>query len=362
MVEQPVVEPVETTTATTITATATTHRPAALGDRPSAHRQGADRRHGLAMGFVVVVLAAFVALANGGRADAATDPVPPIVVPTPADPTTALPTVDGPPAIPEVADIVEADPGLAARVQEALNALPGGMPVPGTADSGDPDGGNTATIGIAVPDGENASNVVVVILLLTVLSVAPSVLIMMTSFTRIVVVMSLTRNALGIPQLPPQQVIVGLSLFLTMFVMGPTLSELNDVALQPLLDGSVSITEAADAASGPMRSFMLDYTREPELELFLDASETATPVARDEVPMTALIPAFVLSELKSAFILGFIIFVPFLVIDLVVSAVLTSLGMMMLPPTFVSLPMKLLLFILLDGWSLVVGTLLRSYQ
>lgn len=318
------------------------------------------------MAVLALAAAVLALLAGPGRAAAAGDPppdtIPPIELPQPDDPTTALPTLPGPPSIPEVNEAVEVDPGFAAEVREALNDLPNGVPVPGTADAGDPDGGNTATIGIGLPDADNASNVVVVILLLTVLSVAPSVLIMMTSFTRIVVVMSLTRNALGIPQLPPQQVVVGLSLFLTLFVMGPTLSELNDVALQPLLDGKLSVTEAADEASGPMREFMLEYTREPELELFLDATETATPVARDEVPLTALIPAFVLSELKSAFILGFIIFVPFLVIDLVVSAVLTSLGMMMLPPTFVSLPMKLLLFILLDGWALVVGTLLRSYQ
>jgi flagellar biosynthetic protein FliP len=143
--------------------------------------------------------------------------------------------------------------------------------------------------------------------------------------------------------------------------MGPTLSELNEVALQPLLNEQVSFTDAARAAEIPLREFMLDYTREGELKLFLDASGTATPIARDEVPLTALIPAFVLSELKSAFILGFMIMIPFLVIDLVVSAVLTSLGMMMLPPTFVSLPLKILLFILLDGWVLVTGTLLESY-
>ena len=320
----------------------------------------------VALGVLALLAALFALFAGPGRASAAGDPptdtLPPIELPLPSDTTTNLPTLPSPPSIPEVNEAVEVDLGFADQVREALNDLPNGFPVPGTADAGDADGGNTATIGIGVPDADNASNVVVVILLLSVLSVAPSVLIMMTSFTRIVVVMSLTRNALGIPQLPPQQVVVGLSLFLTLFVMGPTLSELNEVALQPLLDGQLSVTQAADEAAGPMREFMLQYTREPELELFLDASDTATPVARDEVPLTALIPAFMLSELKSAFILGFIIFVPFLVIDLVVSAVLTSLGMMMLPPTFVSLPMKLLLFILLDGWALVVGTLLRSYQ
>jgi flagellar biosynthetic protein FliP len=222
---------------------------------------------------------------------------------------------------------------------------------------------NTATIGIDIPDVTgDSSNVVVIILLLSVLSIAPSLLILTTSFTRIVIVMSLTRNALGIPQLPPQQVIVGLSLFLTLFVMGPTLSEMNEVGLQPLMNNEMSFTEAANEASGPLRDFMFEYTREPELQMFLDASSTATPVTKDEVPLTALIPAFVLSELKSAFILGFIIFVPFMVLDLVVSAVLTSLGMMMLPPTFVSLPLKLLLFILLDGWTLIIGTLLTSYR
>jgi flagellar biosynthesis protein FliP len=224
------------------------------------------------------------------------------------------------------------------------------------------DAADGTSIGIELPDvTEEPSNAVVLILVLSVLSIAPSILVMMTSFTRIVIVMSLTRNALGIPQLPPQQVIVGLSLFLTLFVMGPTLSELNEVALQPLLDQEVSFTEAAEAAEPAIRGFMMDYTREAELELFLDASGTETPVTRDEVPLTALIPAFVLSELKSAFILGFMIMIPFLVIDLVVSAVLTSLGMMMLPPTFVSLPLKILLFVLLDGWVLVTGTLLESY-
>jgi flagellar biosynthetic protein FliP len=235
--------------------------------------------------------------------------------------------------------------------------------LPGPSRLGDDDSDSTtATIGLEVPDltGE-PSNAVVIILLLSVISIAPSLLVLMTSFTRIVIVMSLTRNALGLPQLPPQQVIVGLSLFLTIFVMGPTLSEINDVGLQPLLDDEISISEALDRSEDPIRDFMLDYTREPELELFLDASGTETPVTRAEVPLNALVPAFVLSELKSAFILGFIIYVPFLVIDLVVSAVLTSLGMMMLPPTFVSLPLKLLLFILLDGWMLVTGTLLESY-
>jgi flagellar biosynthetic protein FliP len=238
-----------------------------------------------------------------------------------------------------------------------------GIELPSFPDLQSGDDSQNATIGLALPDVTgDSSNAVVIILLLSVLSIAPSLLILTTSFTRIVIVMSLTRNALGIPQLPPQQVIVGLSIFLSLFIMSPTLSDMNDVALQPLMNEEVSFTEAADAATVPLREFMLRSTREAELEMFLDASGTETPVVRDEVPLTALIPAFVLSELKSAFIMGFIIFVPFMVIDIVVSAVLTSLGMMMLPPTFVSLPLKLLLFILLDGWTLIVGTLLASYQ
>lgn len=290
----------------------------------------ADRRairHLLVGAFVALL--ALLGLAGG--AHASTEPIP-------------LPQPPVPPAVPAV-DLIIPD-------------APTGPVLPD-----DDTDGRTATIGLDVPNVTgDSSNAVVIILMLTVLSIAPSLLILTTSFTRIVIVMSLTRNALGIPQLPPQQVVVGLSLFLTLFVMGPTLSEMNELGLQPLLANELSFTDAADAAAGPLREFMLEHTREAELKLFLDASETATPVTRDEVPLTALIPAFVLSELKSAFILGFIIFVPFMVLDLVVSAVLTSLGMMMLPPTFVSLPLKLLLFILLDGWMLIIGTLLTSYR
>jgi flagellar biosynthesis protein FliP len=227
-----------------------------------------------------------------------------------------------------------------------------------------PDAGQgSANLELSFPDvTDNSSNTVVIILLLTVISVAPSLLVLCTSFTRIVIVLSLTRNALGIPQIPPQQVVVGLSLLLSLFVMGPTLSEMNEVALQPLMDGEITTSQALDAAQVPLRGFLLDHTREAELELFVDAADVATPVARDDVPLVALVPAFVLSELKSGFIIGFVIFVPFLVIDLVVSAVLMGLGMMMLPPSFVSLPFKLLLFVMLDGWLLVAGTLLSSYK
>ncbi len=229
----------------------------------------------------------------------------------------------------------------------------------GGTDAGD---ASDASIDVNFPNvTEESSNSVVIILLLTVLSIAPSLLVLCTSFTRIVIVLSLTRNALGIPTVPPQQVVVGLSLFLTLFIMGPTLSEMKEIALDPLLAGEITTGEALDLAQDPLRVFLLANTREGELEMFLDASNAETPVARDEVPLNALIPAFVLSELKSGFIIGFVIFIPFLIIDLVVSAVLMGLGMMMLPPSFVSLPFKLLLFVMLDGWMLVVGTLLTSY-
>lgn len=263
----------------------------------------------------------------------------------------------------------------AAAAMPAVAPTPPEVPeIPEVSDPFDRPTGNTGTPGVDEGDEsdasidvnfpnvtEESSNSVVIILLLTVLSIAPSLLVLCTSFTRIVIVLSLTRNALGIPTVPPQQVVVGLSLFLTLFVMGPTLSEMKEVALDPLLAGEITTGDALDAAQGPLREFLLAHTREGELEMFLDASKTETPVARDEVPLNALIPAFVLSELKSGFIIGFVIFIPFLIIDLVVSAVLMGLGMMMLPPSFVSLPFKLLLFVMLDGWMLVVGTLLTSY-
>jgi flagellar biosynthetic protein FliP len=304
---------------------------------------------------VVLALAAVALGALGGALATLVAGDVAVAAPDPIGAPTGTPTTPTPPTIPPIPDIPR-------PVGPAVPNSPIGPSTPVDQRTAD-DAPGSATIGIDVPDVTgDSSNAVVIILLLSVLSIAPSLLILTTSFTRIVIVMSLTRNALGIPQLPPQQVIVGLSLFLTLFVMGPTLSEMNESALQPLMANELSFTEAADAAAGPLREFMFDYTREQELELFLDASSTATPVTRDEVPLTALVPAFVLSELKSAFILGFIIFVPFMVLDLVVSAVLTSLGMMMLPPTFVSLPLKLLLFILLDGWTLIIGTLLTSYQ
>lgn len=220
-----------------------------------------------------------------------------------------------------------------------------------------------ASVTLELPDVEGApSQSVLIIIGLTLLSVAPALLIMVTSFTRIVIVLTLTRNALGLQGVPPNQVLAGLALFLSLFVMGPTLTKVNEDALQPLLDGKISQGEAWDEAVVPIRAFMLDQVRDDELELFTSAAGEERPESPEDVSLTALVPAFVLSELKTAFIIGFIVFIPFLVIDIVVSSSLMSMGMMMLPPTLVSLPFKLLLFVMVDGWGLVVRSLLTSFS
>lgn len=203
---------------------------------------------------------------------------------------------------------------------------------------------------------------VLIILMLTLLAIAPALLMMLTSFTRIVIVLSLTRNALGVNSIPPNQVVVGLSLFLSLFVMAPTLTEMNENALQPLLKGDLTYSEAYNEASAPLKTFMLKQTRKGELNLFIKASGQPAPVKREDVSMATLIPAFVLSELKTAFIIGFVVFVPFLIIDLVISSALMSMGMFMLPPVLVSLPFKLLLFVMVDGWALVVKSLITSFN
>jgi flagellar biosynthetic protein FliP len=203
---------------------------------------------------------------------------------------------------------------------------------------------------------------IIIILLLTVLAVAPALLVMLTSFTRIVIVLSLTRNALGLPSIPPNQVVIGLALFLSLFVMAPTLTKINDEALQPMLNGKLDFSHAYDKAQGPLRDFMLNQTRRGELNLFVNASGQKPPSSRDDVPLSTLIPAFILSELKTAFIIGFVVFIPFLIIDLVVSSTLMSMGMFMLPPVLVSLPFKLLLFVMVDGWALIVRSLITSFH
>ncbi|MCR6688156.1 flagellar type III secretion system pore protein FliP [Cellulomonas sp.] len=220
--------------------------------------------------------------------------------------------------------------------------------------------GDSVSVSVNGVNGTPSSSVVV-LLAITLLSVAPALLLMMTSFTKIFVVLAFTRNALGLQGVPPNQVLAGLALFLSMFVMAPVLGDVNADAVQPYLDGELTFSQAVDVGSGPLRDFMLDHTREQDLALLTRAADQPNPATPEDVPLATLIPAFLLSELRSAFIMGFVIFVPFLVIDLVVSAVLMAMGMMMLPPVMISLPFKVLLFVLVDGWGLVVTSLVRSY-
>lgn len=204
-------------------------------------------------------------------------------------------------------------------------------------------------------------NAIKIILLLTVLTLAPAILIMMTSFTRILIVFSFLRQALGTQNMPPNQLLVGLALFLTFFIMAPQFSEINQNALQPYLNNQISQDVAFHSTMAPLRRFMFSQTRESDLSLFLKLSKEPTPKTRADVGSMVLIPAFILSELKTAFQIGFIIFLPFLVIDLIVSSVLMAMGMMMLPPVVVSLPFKIMMFVMVDGWSLLVGSMVKSF-
>lgn len=208
---------------------------------------------------------------------------------------------------------------------------------------------------------ENVSTSVKLLLLLTVLSLAPSILILMTCFTRIVVVLSFVRTALAAQQMPPNQVIVGLSLFLTFFIMAPTFQQVNKEALTPLFNEKITLEQAYDKASVPFKEFMSAHTRQKDLQLFLDYAKVDKPKTVQDIPLSALVPAYAISELKTAFQIGFMIFIPFLVIDMVVASVLMSMGMMMLPPVMISLPFKILLFVMVDGWYLVVKSLLESF-
>lgn len=211
-------------------------------------------------------------------------------------------------------------------------------------------------------DGEQLSTTLQLLALLTILSIAPAILILTTAFTRIVIVLSFVRTALGTQAIPPNQVIVGLSLFLTFFVMGPTYQQIYDEAVKPMMatENPIGFEEALARATPPMRNFMLQHTYESDLMMFLDA-RGERPETREDVSLLALIPAFVISELKTAFIIGFYIFVPFVIIDLIVASVLMAMGMMMMPPIVVSLPAKVLVFILADGWSVLITALLAGY-
>ncbi len=218
----------------------------------------------------------------------------------------------------------------------------------------------TVGIGEATDPGQT-STALQILLVLTVLSMAPAILLMTTAFIRIVVVLSFVRQAIGTQQMPPNQIIIGLALFLTFFVMAPVFTQVNENALQPYLNKQINQEQALTAAVVPMREFMFKQAKEKELELLMEIAGQPAPDNMEDVPTMTLIPAFMLSELKRAFQIGFMVYIPFLVIDMVVASVLMSMGMMMLPPVIISLPFKLLLFVLVDGWSLVVSSLVQSF-
>lgn len=220
----------------------------------------------------------------------------------------------------------------------------------------------TISFGITEAEGpQQVSTAMQVLLLLTVLSMAPAILLMTTAFTRIVIVLSFVRQAMGTQGMPPNQIIIGLALFLTLFIMAPVYNQVNDTALQPYLAETISQEQAFDRALIPVREFMFAHTDEKDLALLMEIAKQPAPESRADIPTLSLVPAFMLSELKRAFQMGFMIFIPFLVIDMVVASVLMSMGMMMLPPIIISLPFKLLLFVLVDGWALVVGSLVQSF-
>ena len=221
------------------------------------------------------------------------------------------------------------------------------------------------SINVGVKPAESPQDVALslqIIFLLTILSLAPSILMMMTSFTRVIIVLSLTRNALGTQQMPPNQVLAGIALFITFFIMSPVFKQINDQALQPYLKKDISHMQALKQAETPMREFMFKQTRKRDLALFINLSRMERPKTKDDVPTFVLIPAFIISELTSAFIMGFLIYMPFLVIDMVVASTLMSMGMLMLPPIMISLPFKILVFIMVDGWALIVRGLILSFH
>jgi len=211
-----------------------------------------------------------------------------------------------------------------------------------------------------VEEPEKVSSALQILFMLTILTLAPSILILTTSFARIVIVLSFLRQAMGTQQTPPTQILIGLGLFLTLFVMGPTWTEINDKALQPYLKEEISQTDALKKAEMPLKNFMLRQTREKDLSLFVEISGNQ-PTTNEEIDIRSLIPAFIISELKTAFQIGFLIYIPFLILDMVVASILLSMGMMMLPPVLISLPFKLMLFVMVDGWYLTVGSLMRSF-
>lgn len=224
-------------------------------------------------------------------------------------------------------------------------------------------GNNLISVGISAGDGSDLSSVLQMLLVLTVISLAPSILIMLTSFTRIVIVLHFTRSAIGTQTVPPNQIIIGLSLFLTFFIMAPTFTTVYNTAIQPLSNNEITAQQAFEKGIVPMREFMLKQTSVKDLDTFLSVAkiDEGSIVTDDDIPLTVLIPSFIISELRIAFIIGFLIYLPFIVIDMVVSSTLMSMGMMMLPPTTISTPFKILLFVMADGWNLIIGNLVSTF-
>jgi len=210
--------------------------------------------------------------------------------------------------------------------------------------------------------GAGSSNWMQILILMTVLALIPTILIMTTSFTRIIIVLSFTRNALGTQQMPSNQILVGIALFLTIFIMGPKINTINQEAIQPYLKNQITQEEAIKSAEKPLREFMFKQTRSKDIALFIKLSQTPKPSVVEDIPTTVLIPAFIISELRTAFQMGFLIYIPFLLIDIVVSTVLMSMGMMMVPPVMISLPFKILLFVMVDGWYILISSLVSSFR
>ena len=245
----------------------------------------------------------------------------------------------------------------------AVPALAAGPVAPIRPADNTPPSSPTLTLKLEGADGpKSMSSALKIVILMTVLSLAPAILMLLTSFTRIVIVLGFLRQAIGANQAPANQILVGLALFLTMVVMAPTFTRINQEAVQPLLNEQIGQREAFDKAQVPLKEFMLRQVREKDIALFLDLTQTPVPGTPEELPMLVVVPAFVIGELKTAFQMGFVLFLPFLIIDMVVASVLMSMGMMMLPPVLISLPFKILLFVLVDGWFLVVKSLVQAFQ
>lgn len=220
-------------------------------------------------------------------------------------------------------------------------------------------------ISLGVGTAQNGNDVSVtlqILLMMTILSLAPSIVIMTTSYLRIIIVFHFLKTALGTQQMPPSQLLAGVALFVTFFIMAPTWNKVNDEALKPLMDNKVTVQQAYDKGIEPIRQFMFKNVRDEDLELFIGLSNQARPKNRNDVATYILIPAFVLSELRAGFIMGFFLFIPFIMVDMIVSSILMAMGMMMMPPMMISLPFKILLFILVDGWNLIIGSLVRSFN